>query len=372
MENSQGDKVPTKTVIGPPLAPGGAVPLNRLRESLEVREVVGDPCLPLPTQEEPEPQKEVCSVRQSRRNTPEVCKDLEAHLRGLSSEDASLIETYTRDLESPAQGAEDVERLSDHAAALEEAKANAGDAELKASFDQDFGEQRSAGSPVPELPPLEEPEPWLPSDQPCQPSRESSPGSCESGGSDAEHGEDTSPFEELMLPSADFDYRELLCGPQWAQQECPQPQWLGQEVDGTHSLPHSGAALPLQPSDVQLHIVEQQAANMASTGETTLRHLQFEPHGGLSAPCTEVPLTVVSTQGPQIKLDKESDAEENEALMLQVIPKESEDVCVVVQEPRAEGYSRLVPPAEDADAGNSAATHWCCSISICPKRKSQQ
>lgn len=370
MENSQGDKVPIKTVIGPPLAPGGAVPLNGLRESSEVREVVGDPSLPLPTQEEPEPQQEVCSARQSRRNTSEVCKDLEAHLRGLSSEDASLLETRTTHLESPVQGAEDAESLSNHAVALGED----GDTELKASFDQDFGEQRSAGSPVPELPPLEEPDPWQPSDQraspPCHSSRESSPCSFESAGSDAEPEEDSSPFEELMLPPADFDYRELISGPQWAPQECAHPQWQGQEALDTHALPHSSAALPLQTSDVHFHIVEQQAGDMVSPGETTLRQLLFEPRGGLSAPWTEVSLTPV---GPQIKLDEESDAEVSEAaLMLQVIREESEEACVVVQEPRAEGYARLVPPGQDTDTGTSAATHWCCSMRLCPKRKSQQ
>lgn len=367
MENSQGDKVLTKNVTGPPLAPGGAVPLSRLCDSSEVREVVGDPSVPLPTQGEP--QQEVCSARQSRRNTSVVCKDLEAHLRGLSSEEASVLDTRTSDSESPVQGTEVAKSFSDEALAL------AGDAELKASFDQDFGkQQRRAGSPVPELPPLAEPVPWLPSDPlaspPCQASGGSSPNYL-SAGSDEERDEDS--FEEVMLPPSNFDYRELLPGPQWRQQECAATQWLGEEVHGPHAPPHSSAALPRQLSDVQLRIMEQQPEDMASGGDAARRQPPLEPQGAHSASWTETPLPVVSALGPLIKLDEESDCEEKEdSLILQVIHEESEEACVVVQEPLAEGYYCLVPPAEAVDAGSSAASHWCCSFRLCPERTAQQ
>ena len=386
MENSQGDKVPIKILIGPPLPPGGPGALSRRSESLELGGVVSDPSIPVPSHEETDPQQEVCSARQCRRNMSELCKDLEAHLRGLRSEDDQLpetltgdTETLTGDTETPVKGTEVLtqaaENLTEHMVAPVDREVLVNDAEdLKGSFSQDFSEQRRPESPVPELPPLEVPESWLPSLRGPGPWEVTfatellapSPGQPTSTDSAGERDEQSSPFEELLLPPPDFDYHEMLSGTAWTQEEYAAPQW--QEVEARDTTSSS------VEEEVKLQGAEQQPGALdpgtspslaaitysLSVAETAPRQLQSKPQCPLSASWTKVSLDPLFLLGPCIELDVEEPGSV-EALAVHLASGEREEVFVQVMEPCASGYAVLEPPPTEDEGTRSAGAAWCCT-----------
>ncbi|KAL2076799.1 hypothetical protein ACEWY4_027601 [Coilia grayii] len=396
MENSQGDKVPNKTEIGPPPPPGGAV---RLRESMEVREVVGDPIV-----RSSEDTPEVFTSRPARRSTSELVKDLEAQLRGLSSDLKLGPEILTTDMQALTVGArspvtdteaftEDVEGASDHTVCPSDREALLGDADdVKASFSQDFSEQPRPKSPVPELPPLEEPEPWLanlrgtgllemptnPAHLDCQ-----SPGDLgpSSGASAERGGEHSSPFEELMLAPSAFEYHELLPAAKWTRERSAAPRWQEEEEQRARS----DCLTPLQAAHVELQVPDQQPgepeAPASPSSSSPSPSSPLLPSAAESAPyhLVQVPLSPSLTQlflaeGPGVELD-DVVLEAPEPLGVALGPwtscEEDGGVYVRVTEPCGQDYTRLGAQQDYTRQGGDGAP-WGCSFLCCTRAADDQ
>ncbi|XP_063050104.1 mucin-2-like [Engraulis encrasicolus] len=221
MENSQGDKVPSKTEIGPPLPPAGVVGLGVPRESQD-GEISGEPNnLSGRSPESDDAQQEVlCPGRSDRRSSTQLAvrfAPLEAKIRGLAPLE-SLLESINSDLEALTGDAEETETVQEHVDATtttttsttmspenvdtttatmspenvdtttsttvspenvdttsttttststtvspseRETETLPGDTDaLRASFSQDFSQLQPRHHHVPELPALGEPGPW--------------------------------------------------------------------------------------------------------------------------------------------------------------------------------------------------------------------